>query len=57
LLLAGPVADFAGVRVWYVLGAVACLAMGTAAFFVPAIVHIEENEASIASSRANTKVA
>jgi DHA3 family macrolide efflux protein-like MFS transporter len=52
LLLAGPVADFAGIRVWYVLGAAACLAMGTVAFFVPAIVHIEDGEPPTAPARA-----
>jgi DHA3 family macrolide efflux protein-like MFS transporter len=57
LLLAGPVADYAGVRVWYVLGAAACLAMGTVAFFVPAIVHIEDREASTAPPRAETEMA
>jgi DHA3 family macrolide efflux protein-like MFS transporter len=57
LLLAGPVADAAGVRVWYVLGAVACLAMGSVAFFVPAIVHIEDREAAAASSRPSPETA
>lgn len=56
LLLAGPIADWAGVRIWYVLGAVACLAMGTVAFFVPAIVHIEDDEASLASPRTRSEV-
>jgi DHA3 family macrolide efflux protein-like MFS transporter len=43
LLLAAPVADLLGVRIWYVIAGLACLAMGVAAFFVPAILHIEED--------------
>jgi DHA3 family macrolide efflux protein-like MFS transporter len=43
LAVAGPVADTLGVRVWYVAGGVVCALMGAAAFFVPAIVHLEDN--------------
>jgi DHA3 family macrolide efflux protein-like MFS transporter len=43
LLLAAPVADLFGVRIWYVIAGLACLAMGCAAFFVPAILRIEED--------------
>jgi DHA3 family macrolide efflux protein-like MFS transporter len=43
LAIAGPVADLMGVRVWYIVGGVACTLMGVGAFFVPAIVHLEDN--------------
>ncbi len=43
LAVAGPVADTLGVRVWYVAGGLVCALMGAAAFFVPAIVHLEDN--------------
>jgi DHA3 family macrolide efflux protein-like MFS transporter len=43
LAVAGPVADTLGVRVWYVAGGVVCALMGVAAFFIPAIVHLEDN--------------
>jgi hypothetical protein len=31
-----------GVRIWYVMGGVACMLMGAGAFFVPAIMHLED---------------
>jgi DHA3 family macrolide efflux protein-like MFS transporter len=46
MLIAGPVADALGVRVWYIVGGLGCLLMGIGAFFVPAIVHLEEDRAA-----------
>jgi DHA3 family macrolide efflux protein-like MFS transporter len=43
LLIAGPIADALGVRVWYLLGGAATLLIGVISFFVPAIMHIEDN--------------
>ena len=43
LLIAGPLADRLGVRVWYVVGGVLCIVIGALAFAVPAIMHVEEN--------------
>jgi DHA3 family macrolide efflux protein-like MFS transporter len=43
LVIAGPIADLVGVRIWYVVAGVACLLMGVAGFFMPAVVHLEEN--------------
>jgi DHA3 family macrolide efflux protein-like MFS transporter len=43
LLIAGPVADALGVRVWYVVGGLACAVIGLLAFTVPAIMSVEEN--------------
>jgi MFS transporter, DHA3 family, macrolide efflux protein len=43
LLLAGPIADKLGVRVWYVAGGVLCIIIGLVAFAVPAILQVEEN--------------
>ena len=43
LLLAGPLADKLGVRVWYVAGGVLCIVIGALAFAVPAIMQVEEN--------------
>jgi DHA3 family macrolide efflux protein-like MFS transporter len=52
LAVAGPVSDFVGIRTWYIFGGVVCLLMGVGAFFVPAIMDIENNhiEASKAAS-------
>ncbi|MBN1976749.1 MAG: MFS transporter [Anaerolineae bacterium] len=41
LLIAAPVTNLVGVQLWYLIGGVACLVLGCAAFFVPAIVRIE----------------
>jgi DHA3 family macrolide efflux protein-like MFS transporter len=48
LLIAGPVSDWLGVRVWYVFGGVVCILMTVAAFFIPAIVNIEQNRQPVA---------
>ena len=52
LLLAGPIADKLGVRVWYVVGGILCIAIGALAFAVPAIMHVEENGHPSTSSHA-----
>lgn len=44
LLIAGPVADALGVRVWYVIGGLACAIIGLAAFAVPAIMNVDQNQ-------------
>jgi DHA3 family macrolide efflux protein-like MFS transporter len=43
LLAAGPIADAVGVRPWYVVGGAIFALMGAIAFFVPAIVNVEQN--------------
>jgi DHA3 family macrolide efflux protein-like MFS transporter len=43
MIIAGPVADALGVRLWYVVGGTACILMGLGSFFVPAIVHLEDD--------------
>jgi len=43
LAVAGPVSDWLGLQVWYVVAGVLCGLMGLALFFVPALVNIEEN--------------
>lgn len=42
LIIAGPVADAVGVQFWFVIGGLAMSALGIIAFFVPAIMNIEE---------------
>jgi DHA3 family macrolide efflux protein-like MFS transporter len=42
MAIAGPVADALGVQVWFLIGGVATLLMGAGAFFVPAIMRIED---------------
>jgi DHA3 family macrolide efflux protein-like MFS transporter len=43
LLIAGPISDTLGIRFWYVFGGVVCILMTVIAFFVPAIMNIEDN--------------
>ena len=43
LAVAGPVSDAIGVQAWYIVGGLVCVLMGIGGFFVPALVHIEDN--------------
>jgi len=44
LLIAGPLSDWLGVRVWFVFGGSVCILMTLAATFIPAIMNIEQNK-------------
>lgn len=43
LAAAGPVSDWLGLQVWFLMAGVLCSTMGLAGFFVPALANIEEN--------------
>jgi DHA3 family macrolide efflux protein-like MFS transporter len=43
LAVAGPVADAIGIQPWYVIGGAIFALLGVGSFFVPIIVHIEDN--------------
>jgi MFS transporter, DHA3 family, macrolide efflux protein len=43
LIIAGPVADALGLRVWYVAAGIFCAIMGISGFFIPALIHIERD--------------
>lgn len=43
LLVAGPVADLIGVRVWYVVAGITCIFIGLLALNIPAIMNAEHN--------------
>jgi len=43
MAVAGPVADFLGVRVWYWVAGLGCVLIGGGAFLVPAIVRLEDD--------------
>jgi DHA3 family macrolide efflux protein-like MFS transporter len=59
LILAAPVADLLGVRSWYLVSGVMCVAMGILGFAIPAILNIEKkspgaeltSEAAVAQSQ------
>jgi DHA3 family macrolide efflux protein-like MFS transporter len=43
MAIAGPVADAVGVRTLYVVGGISQILLGVGCFFVPAIMHLEDN--------------
>jgi DHA3 family macrolide efflux protein-like MFS transporter len=43
LLIAGPVSDMIGIRAWYWIAGIVTLLMGIAGFFIPAVMHVEDN--------------
>jgi DHA3 family macrolide efflux protein-like MFS transporter len=50
LAIAGPVTDAVGVQVWYLTAGLACLVGGVAAFFIPAVMNIEDYGHSAAAA-------
>jgi DHA3 family macrolide efflux protein-like MFS transporter len=46
LIIAGPVTEFIGLRSWYWIAGIVTLLMGVAGFFIPAVIHLEENQAA-----------
>jgi DHA3 family macrolide efflux protein-like MFS transporter len=48
MAIAGPVADALGVRAWFIFAGVTCCLMGVSAFFVPAILHLEDQKPTLA---------
>ena len=43
LILAGPIADLLGIRLWYVAGGLVCVLIGLIGFFIPAVINIEDS--------------
>ncbi|MGC9356834.1 MAG: MFS transporter [Anaerolineae bacterium] len=43
LAVAGPISDWLGLQIWFVVAGILCGVIGVAGFFIPALVHIEEN--------------
>jgi DHA3 family macrolide efflux protein-like MFS transporter len=44
MLIAAPVAEWIGIRGWLLVGAAGCLIMGIAGFFIPALLHLEDQK-------------
>jgi len=59
LAVAGPVSDLIGIRTWYIFGGIFCILMGAGAFFVPALMNIEQNheQSTVQTSDASIAVA
>ena len=47
LLIAGPLSDAFGIRVWFWMGGLICLIIGVAGFFIPTVMNIENNQETI----------
>jgi DHA3 family macrolide efflux protein-like MFS transporter len=47
LLIAGPVADKAGIQSWFLLGGLLCVLMALAGLSIPAVMHIEEYQSGV----------
>ncbi len=52
LALAGPVSDWLGLQVWYLVAGVLCAATGVIGLFIPALMNIEGNVGQSASGAA-----
>jgi MFS transporter, DHA3 family, macrolide efflux protein len=44
LLIAGPVSDWLGIRTWFLFAGIVCILLTILAFFIPAILNIEQNQ-------------
>jgi MFS transporter, DHA3 family, macrolide efflux protein len=43
LAMAGPVSDWLGIQVWFLIAGILCIAVGVYGFLSPALLHIEDN--------------
>ena len=48
LMVAGPMSDWLGMRIWYLIGGGLCILVTIIAFFTPAIITIEEQRKAVA---------
>ena len=55
LAFAGPLADHFGLQIWYLAAGVLCLLSGAAAFMIPQLVRIEENNRLVSESTKKQK--
>ena len=44
LMIAGPIADVTGVPFWFLLAGLICTATALISFFIPALIHIEDQK-------------
>jgi len=52
MAIAGPVADALGVQFWFVLAGAVCVLMAVVAFFVPALMHLDDTNGHATSKAA-----
>ncbi|TLN25664.1 MFS transporter [bacterium] len=49
LMIAGPISDWLGLRIWYLIGGGLCILVTLVGFFTPAILNVEEQHKTAAS--------
>lgn len=47
LMIAGPVSDQFGIKVWFFLGGILCLLMGVTGFFLPAVLNLDQERSPV----------
>ena len=47
LMIAGPVSDHFGIKVWFFLGGILCLLMGVTGFFLPAVLNLDQERSPV----------
>ena len=50
MIIAGPVADLLGVRIWYLIGGAVCFAIGGTSFLIPPVMHLEDHRPVLAAA-------
>lgn len=50
LLIAGPLSDAFGIRIWFIVGGLLCAAMGVTGLFIPSVMNIEAGRPETAKS-------
>jgi DHA3 family macrolide efflux protein-like MFS transporter len=50
MAIAGPVSDALGVRFWFVLAGAVCVLMAVTAYFIPALMHLDDTNGQVADA-------
>lgn len=56
LAVAGPVSDWLGLRIWYLVAGLLAFMGGMAGFFIPALVHVEDNHRGSSRDREHSSI-
>lgn len=56
LMMAGPASDWLGVRTWFMFAGVVTLLAGTAGFFMPVLIHVEDGRSDESAPEQSSQV-